>query len=203
MLLRLEQRANEVFRVYVQLYYDQALSSVYFNDTEEPGFKAAFLVKKDMDHTAGIKKGNWDAIHIVVCKLRDAGKAAYTVISTAMISLEIESATIGNMVLTGSTSKNAKDLVNIPDTIGKPGEVNFETFHIANIGKLIEQNEDKLRSEVADLYINKQRNITNTGRLLEVYMSNDEKARFRQELEASQNNHKKSAADAAKDDVFK
>ena len=108
-----------------------------------------------MDHTAGIKKGNWDAIHIVVCKLRDAGKAAYTVISTAMISLEIESATIGNMVLTGSTSKNAKDLVNIPDTIGKPGEVNFETFHIANIGKLIEQNEDKLRSEVADLYINK------------------------------------------------
>ena len=185
------------------MYYDVALSSVYFNDTEEPGFKAAYLVKKDIDHTGGIKKGNWDAIHIVVCKLREAGKAAYTVISTAMVSLEIETQTIGSMVLTGSTSKNAKDMVNIPENLGKPGELDFETFHIANIGKLIEQNEDRLRSEVSDLYINKQRNITNTGRLLEDYMTKDEKQKFRQELEQSQNNQKKSAADATKDEVFR
>ena len=33
-LLQLEQKANEVFATYVNLYYDFATSSVYFNDTE-------------------------------------------------------------------------------------------------------------------------------------------------------------------------
>ena len=55
------------------MYYDEALSSCYINDTEEPGFKAAFLVKKQMDNEGGVDKGNWDAIHIVICKLKDAG----------------------------------------------------------------------------------------------------------------------------------
>jgi hypothetical protein len=84
----------------------------------------------------------------VVCKLKDAGKAAYTVISTAMVSLEVQTQSIGKMVLTGSTSKNAKEMVNIPEKLGQAGELDFETFHISNIGTLIEQNEDKLRSEV-------------------------------------------------------
>ena len=48
-LLRIEQRANEVFATYVKLYYDYATSSVYFNDTDGQGFNACFLVKKEMD----------------------------------------------------------------------------------------------------------------------------------------------------------
>ena len=40
-------------------------------------------------------------------------------------------------------------------------------FHIVNIGQLIEKNEDILRAEINDVYINKQRQITNSGRLLE------------------------------------
>ena len=40
-------------------------------------------------------------------------------------------------------------------------------FHIVNVGQLIEKNEDILRAEINDVYINKQRQITNTGRLLE------------------------------------
>jgi len=41
----LEQKANEVFQRYAQLYFDQAITSVYFFDTEV-GFGACFLVKK-------------------------------------------------------------------------------------------------------------------------------------------------------------
>ena len=48
-LLRLEQKANDLFSLYVQRYYDYALSSVYFNDTDGAGFNACFLVKKQMD----------------------------------------------------------------------------------------------------------------------------------------------------------
>lgn len=51
-------------------------------------------------------------------------------------------------------------------------------FHLRIIGKMIENNESLLRNEVADNYINKQRQITNSGRLLEEYMTKDEKAKF-------------------------
>jgi capping protein beta len=33
-LLRMEQKANELFQMYVRLYYDFANTSVYFNDTD-------------------------------------------------------------------------------------------------------------------------------------------------------------------------
>ena len=58
-------------------------------------------------------------------------------------------------------------------------------FHLKIIGKMIENNESLLRNEVADNYINKQRQITNSGRLLEEYMTKDEKARFQAELAAA------------------
>ncbi len=48
---------------YVKLYYDYAISSVYFADTPEPGFNASFLVKKELNDVQSIKYGNWDAIH--------------------------------------------------------------------------------------------------------------------------------------------
>lgn len=88
-LLRLEQKANDVFQQYVQLYYDYAVSSVYFNDTEQQGFNACYLVKKEMDSGNDIKSGSWDAIHIVVCNMKEMPKVSYKVISTVMISMEI------------------------------------------------------------------------------------------------------------------
>ena len=46
-LLQLEQKANDVFQRYAQLYFDtNALTSVYFFDTDYDGFGAAFLIKK-------------------------------------------------------------------------------------------------------------------------------------------------------------
>ena len=45
-LLQLEQKANDVFLRYAMLYFDSALTSVYFFDTDYDGFGAAFLVKK-------------------------------------------------------------------------------------------------------------------------------------------------------------
>lgn len=89
-LLQLEQKANEVFSTYVQLYYDFATSSVYINDNDTQGFNACFLVQKIMDQTRETKAGTWDAIHIVACNMKDAPKVSYKVISTVMISLEMQ-----------------------------------------------------------------------------------------------------------------
>ena len=110
-LLKLEQKANELFKMYVKMYYDYAISSVYFNDTEMPGFNAAFLVKKSIDNESGIESGNWDAIHIVECNLNEQGKASYAVTSTVMASIVINTQTIGRMELTGNTSTGAQEIV--------------------------------------------------------------------------------------------
>jgi hypothetical protein len=57
-----------------------------------------------------------------------------------------------------------------------------EEFHIANIGKVIEANETEIRSEMDGIYINKTKQIINTGRLKEEYMTQDEKINFQNEL---------------------
>ena len=57
-----------------------------------------------------------------------------------------------------------------------------EDFHIANIGRVIEANETEIRSEMDGIYINKTKQIINTGRLKEEYMTKDEKTNFQNEL---------------------
>ena len=80
--------------------------------------------------------------------------------------------------------------------MGKPGAIDLDTFHISRIGKLIEHNESNLRELVAQIYVTKQRHITNTGRLIEEYMSKDEKAKFQQDLAAAQASKNLAAAEA-------
>ena len=109
-LLQLEQKANDVFSTYVHLYFDYAISSVYFNDTDTQGFNACFLVKKEMDPSKTIRSGTWDGIHIVVCSMKDAPKVSYKVISTVMISLELKQADgVGSLTIHGSSSKSASE----------------------------------------------------------------------------------------------
>ena len=63
--------------------------------------------------------------------------------------------------------------MNLPDNGVDP-----DVFHIENIGRMIEANEDAMRMQVQDVYVAKQRQITNTGRLMEEYMTDNEKAHF-------------------------
>lgn len=58
-----------------------------------------------------------------------------------------------------------------------------DEFHIANIGRLIEANETEIRTEMDGIYINKTKQIINTGRLKEEYMTKEEKLNFQRELQ--------------------
>ena len=92
----------------MQLYYDYAISSVYFNDTDAQGFNSCWLVQKVMDPTAEVKSGTWDAIHVVSCNMKEAPKCTYKVISTVMISLEMTRPnSVGELQIHGSSSKSA------------------------------------------------------------------------------------------------
>jgi hypothetical protein len=57
-----------------------------------------------------------------------------------------------------------------------------DEFHIANIGRLIEMNETEIRTDMDSIYINKTKQIVNTGRLREEYMTKEEKLNFQNEL---------------------
>ncbi len=165
-LLKLEQKCNQVFEQYVKLYYDYAISSVYFADTPTPGFNASFLVKKELQDVQTIKYGNWDAIHIVNCAINGA-KAEYKVISTVMITMETNMDVLGKMTVAGSCSKTTSQTVALPADFA----TNSDAHHLRVVGKMIENHEGQLRTEVADNYINKQRQIINSGRLVEEYMN--------------------------------
>jgi ACT domain-containing protein len=73
------------------------------------------------------------------------------------------------MDISGSLTKTKED------TKSLEGQKNQQEFHIINIGKLIESNETDMRSDIESVYCNKARQIINTGRLHEIYMSNEEK----------------------------
>ncbi len=180
--MALEQKCNHVFEQYVKLYYDYAISSVYFADTTEPGFNASFLVKKELNDVNSIKYGNWDAIHIVNCTINHAAKkATYRVISTVMITMEAATQELGQMTMAGSCAKNTEQTVALSADFG----TNPDAFHIRIAGKMIEANEGLLRSEITDNYINKQRQIINSGRLVEEYLNNDQKKNFLAEMQAA------------------
>lgn len=174
----MEKKANELFQMYVRLYYDFAHTSVYFNDTDDQGFNACYLVKKNMENEKNVDACTWDAIHIVICNMKAAPKVSYKVISTALLSLDLTSQAVGKLSITGSSSKQISETVTLPADLGTSTGTDPDMFHISTIGRLIEQNEGNLRADVTEIYVNKQRHITNTGRLMEEWMTQDEKLKF-------------------------
>lgn len=65
-----------------------------------------------------------------------------------------------------------------------------DDFHLGNIGRLIEANETEIRTEMDGIYINKTKQIINTGRLAENYMTKEEKLNFQRELQETMNQMK-------------
>lgn len=137
------------------MYYDYAVSSVYVVESSDggQGFNAAFLVKKELRDVKEITYGCWDAIHIVTCSVTSSTSAHYKVISTVMISMDAATPELGKMGIHGSCAKSQQADVQFSEDFKK----NPDSFHLRNIGKLIELNEERLRSEVADTYSAKQR----------------------------------------------
>ena len=103
-LLTLEQKANSIFEQYVQMYYDEAISSVYLTQTLGEGFKAFFLVKKEIKDSFGIKEGSLDVAHQVTSSIyRQNNKTDYFLISYMMLRLNVEG--FENNEIKGTCSK--------------------------------------------------------------------------------------------------
>ena len=102
-----------------------------------------------MKEEKGIKEGSWDSIHVVRVSLEQK-KARYRVTSTVFLKMISTNAHYGDLEIAGTLSKLKEDQMTIDTKSG-------DEFHIANIGRLIEQNETDIRTDMDSIYINKTR----------------------------------------------
>lgn len=148
------------------MYYDNAVSSVFFIDTAQAGFTAYFCVKKEVKNVRDIKNGVWDATHEVICTLKAATKTEptmgnYKVNSTMHMVIESETRSLGLMTINGTWKHNFPETLQIPDFADSDLA---DSFHLKTIGRMIEYNEGFLSNEALEHYISKMRQVTNKGR---------------------------------------
>ncbi|XP_064643230.1 F-actin-capping protein subunit beta-like isoform X2 [Lineus longissimus] len=151
-LRRLEIEANEAFDVYREMYYEGGVSSVYLWDLDH-GFAGVVLMKKAGDSAA--VKGCWDSIHVIEVLEKSNGRNAhYKLTSTVMLWLQSKGDQSGIMNAGGNLCRQTE--LDSPVTDASP--------HIANIGRMIEDLENKMRSTLNEIYFGKAKDVMNNLR---------------------------------------
>jgi len=154
-LRTLEVQANDIFESYREMYYEGGVSSVYLWDLDDDdakpvsdttGFAGCFLIKKDVAGDKHVKRGAWNSIHVVEVSDIVGGKSTYKLTTTIMISMDTNGKEAGSTSLSGSLTRQNTRSCGVNATV---------TPHLVNIGKLIEDMEIEMRSNMEGLYIQK------------------------------------------------
>jgi len=150
-LRKVEIFSNEIFDIYRDLYFEGGVSSVYCWDLDD-GFASCILIKKVQDQSKKGQpmKGAWDSIHVVEVQ-DNKNKAHYKLISTVMLNIETETGATGRVSLAGSLTR--QDEKDFPVSDANP--------HVANIGRMVEEMEIKLRTTLEQIYFGKTKDIVN------------------------------------------
>lgn len=146
-LRSLEVKANQAFDTYREMYFESGICSVYLWDLDH-GFAGVVLIKKAGDNDK--IKGCWDSIHVV--EVQEKGRSAhYKLTSTVMLWLQTIKEGSGTMNLGGSLTRQAE--ADHPIGEGSP--------HISNLGRMVEDMENKIRSTLNEIYFGKTKDIVN------------------------------------------
>ncbi|KAF2442118.1 F-actin capping protein, beta subunit [Karstenula rhodostoma CBS 690.94] len=138
---KMEIKANEAFDVYRELYFEGGISSVYLWDMDD-GFAGCVLLKKS------VKGGSWDSIHVFDAQDR-ARTAHYKLTSTVILSLGTESEALGGLDLSGNMVRQIEQDMAVED----------DGSHVANIGKMVEDMELKMRNLLQEVYFGKAKDV--------------------------------------------
>jgi len=155
-LRKMEEEANKIFDVYRKLYFEGGISSAYFFETDskdDESFGSCFLIHKDVEPSKTLDKGFWDSIHVFeVVKDGKTKNYSYKLTTTVMVSMGLHSANAGTIDLSGSmTQQDTKKLA--VDGATKT--------HMANMGKMLEDIELRIRNAIEGIYIQKTREVIN------------------------------------------
>ncbi|KAL2020719.1 hypothetical protein VTK56DRAFT_8019 [Thermocarpiscus australiensis] len=144
---RMEIKANEAFDVYRELYYEGGVSSVYMWNLDD-GFAGVVLLKKASPQGDGSSSGVWDSIHVFEASER--GRTSnYRLTSTVILSLATRGAALGEVDLSGNMTRQVEQ--DLP--------VDNDESHIANIGRLVEDMELKMRNLLQEVYFGKAKDV--------------------------------------------
>lgn len=152
-LRQLEIEANQAFDQYREMYFEGGTSSVYLWDPVKPNqiFAGVILIKNFCDEAKKIK-GCWDSIHVIEATEKDGSRLVhYELTSTVMLWLETNKKNSGTMNLGGS----------LPRQIELDAQVTDMSSHIANMGRLVEDMENKIRNTLNEIYFGKTNMILN------------------------------------------
>ncbi|XP_045162761.1 F-actin-capping protein subunit beta-like isoform X1 [Mercenaria mercenaria] len=170
-LRKLEIDANSAFDQYREMYFEGGVSSVYLWDLDH-GFAGVILIKKAGDGSRKIK-GCWDSIHVIEVQDKSSGKSAhYKLTSTVMLWLQTTREGSGTMNLGGSLTRQVE----------QDATVNEATPHLVNIGKLVEDMENKIRSTLYEIYFGKTRDIVNGVRSTQPLQNEKQKINLQNDL---------------------
>lgn len=178
-LRKLEIDANGAFDQYREMYYEGGVSSVYLWDLDH-GFAGVVLIKKAGDGSKKIR-GCWDSIHVVEVQEKAGGRNAhYKLTSTAMLWLQTNKESSGMMNLGGSLTRQTE----------MDNALSEQNPHIVNIGKMIEDMENKIRNTLNEIYFGKTKDIVNglrsANNLADKRKQNDLQAELFKNLKARQ-----------------
>jgi len=150
-LRKLEIDANTAFDQYREMYFEGGVSSVYLWDLDH-GFAGVILIKKAGDGDSKKIIGCWDSIHVVEVQEKSSGRSAhYKLTSTSMLWLQTNKPRSGTMNIGGSLTRQVEQDCSVSES----------SPHIANIGRLVEDMENKIRNTLNEIYFGKTRDIVN------------------------------------------
>ncbi|KAH0508438.1 F-actin-capping protein subunit beta [Microtus ochrogaster] len=168
---KLEVEANKAFDQYRDLYFEGGVSSVYLWDLDH-GFAGVILIKKAGEGSKKIK-GCWDSIHVVEVQEKSSGRTAhYKLTSTVMLWLQTNKSGSGTMNLGGSLTRQMEKDKTVSDC----------SPHIANIGRLVEDMENKIRSTLNEIYFGKTKDIVNGLRSVQTFADKSKQEALKNDL---------------------
>jgi capping protein beta len=92
--------------------------------------------------------GSWDSIHVFDAQDR-ARTAHYKLTSTVILSLGTDSEALGGLDLSGNMVRQVEADMAVDD----------DTSHVANIGKMVEDMELKMRNLLQEVYFGKAKDV--------------------------------------------
>lgn len=143
---KMEVKANEAFDVYRELYYEGGVSSVYFWNLDD-GFAGVVLLKKSAT-PGGATEGVWDSIHVFEA-IERGRTTQYKLTSTVILSLSAGGSALGELDLSGNMTRQVEQ--ELP--------VDGDESHIANVGRLVEDMELKMRNLLQEVYFGKAKDV--------------------------------------------
>ncbi|KAH6690414.1 F-actin-capping protein subunit beta [Plectosphaerella plurivora] len=143
---KMEVKANEAFDIYRELYYEGGVSSVYFWNLDD-GFAGVVLLKKSAT-PGGATEGVWDSIHVFEA-IERGRTTQYKLTSTVILSLSAGGSALGELDLSGNMTRQVEQ--ELP--------VDGDESHIANVGRLVEDMELKMRNLLQEVYFGKAKDV--------------------------------------------